>query len=274
MVIKTGHGLQSEPSIGRKRFLASDITRIGIDFSMIDPWVSLLPLETPVRRSQLPRFGQVWLRIGMVFAGLAALGASRVGGWPDRSARASRSSASNAPLVMASWARERPTSIRTRSPARRRCPHSPPTSPRTCLRMTRDPAPKPTPRRSPRTSTRPSTRKEARARNRPPRIEISRLTVRQYRNAVADLIGSFRTPAKTDLDRVARIGEGEPPGEPLRLPARTEPRPPGITQIDLEARAACRVFQVEKVSRRRSRYRPARPGSEVRLRRVEPRPGK
>ncbi len=32
----------------------------------------------------------------------------------------------------------------------------------------------------------------AQARNRPPRVELSRLTVRQYRNAVADLIGSFR----------------------------------------------------------------------------------
>lgn len=34
--------------------------------------------------------------------------------------------------------------------------------------------------------------KAARIRNAPPRIELSRLTVRQYRNAVADLIGSFR----------------------------------------------------------------------------------
>ncbi|WP_435017028.1 DUF1592 domain-containing protein [Tundrisphaera sp. TA3] len=32
----------------------------------------------------------------------------------------------------------------------------------------------------------------ARARNRPARVELSRLTVRQYANAVADLIGSFR----------------------------------------------------------------------------------
>ena len=74
--------------------------------------------------------------------------------------------------------------------------------------------------------------KEARARNRPPRIEILRLTVRQYRNAVADLIGSFRTPGKTDI----------------------EPRP------------ARRVFQIETVSRRRSCHRPARPSGAVRLR--------
>lgn len=35
----------------------------------------------------------------------------------------------------------------------------------------------------------------AQARNKPPRVELSRLTVRQYRNAVADLIGSFRPAA-------------------------------------------------------------------------------
>ncbi len=34
----------------------------------------------------------------------------------------------------------------------------------------------------------------AQARNRPARIELSRLTVRQYRNALTDLIGSFRSP--------------------------------------------------------------------------------
>jgi len=36
----------------------------------------------------------------------------------------------------------------------------------------------------------------AQARNKPARIELSRLTVRQYRNAVADLIGGFRQEAK------------------------------------------------------------------------------
>jgi Protein of unknown function (DUF1592)/Protein of unknown function (DUF1588)/PA14 domain/Protein of unknown function (DUF1595)/Cytochrome C oxidase, cbb3-type, subunit III len=38
----------------------------------------------------------------------------------------------------------------------------------------------------------------ARERNKPPRVELARLTVAQYRNAVADLIGSFRTPGKWD----------------------------------------------------------------------------
>jgi hypothetical protein len=37
--------------------------------------------------------------------------------------------------------------------------------------------------------------KEAQARNPAPRIELSRLTVRQYRNAVADVIATFRAPA-------------------------------------------------------------------------------
>ena len=37
--------------------------------------------------------------------------------------------------------------------------------------------------------------KTAQARNKPARIELSRLTVRQYHNSVADLIGSFRGPS-------------------------------------------------------------------------------
>jgi hypothetical protein len=41
----------------------------------------------------------------------------------------------------------------------------------------------------------------ARERNKPPRVELARLTVAQYRNAVADLIGSFRTPGKWDDQR-------------------------------------------------------------------------
>lgn len=36
----------------------------------------------------------------------------------------------------------------------------------------------------------------ARARNKPARVELSRLTVRQYRNAVTDLIGGFRGPSQ------------------------------------------------------------------------------
>lgn len=45
--------------------------------------------------------------------------------------------------------------------------------------------------------------KAAQARNdyRPSRIELSRLTVRQYRNAIADLLGSFRAPVRWDDQR-------------------------------------------------------------------------
>ncbi len=45
--------------------------------------------------------------------------------------------------------------------------------------------------------------KAAQARNKfqPPRIELSRLTVRQYRSAVADLVGSFRGPGQWDGQR-------------------------------------------------------------------------
>jgi cytochrome c553 len=46
--------------------------------------------------------------------------------------------------------------------------------------------------------------KTAQARNKPPRIELSRLTVRQYRNAVTDLLGSFRTPGRWDHQRGLR----------------------------------------------------------------------
>jgi cytochrome c553 len=41
----------------------------------------------------------------------------------------------------------------------------------------------------------------AQARNQPPRVELSRLTVRQYQNALADLVGSFREPARWGSER-------------------------------------------------------------------------
>ncbi|MBX6311539.1 MAG: DUF1592 domain-containing protein [Isosphaeraceae bacterium] len=44
----------------------------------------------------------------------------------------------------------------------------------------------------------------ARARNKPARIELSRLTVRQYRHTVADLIESFRTPGRWNDQRGLR----------------------------------------------------------------------
>jgi cytochrome c553 len=41
----------------------------------------------------------------------------------------------------------------------------------------------------------------AQARNKPARVELARLTVRQYRNAVADLVGSFRNPLALEEQR-------------------------------------------------------------------------
>jgi len=46
--------------------------------------------------------------------------------------------------------------------------------------------------------------KIAQARHKPARIELSRLTVRQYRQAAADLIETFRTPARWDKQRGLR----------------------------------------------------------------------
>lgn len=42
---------------------------------------------------------------------------------------------------------------------------------------------------------------EAQFRNKPARVELSRLTIRQYRNAVTDLIGSFRPPGHWGEER-------------------------------------------------------------------------
>ena len=46
----------------------------------------------------------------------------------------------------------------------------------------------------------------AQARNQPARIELARLTVRQYRQSVADLIGGFRSSGPRD-DRIGLRGE-------------------------------------------------------------------
>lgn len=42
---------------------------------------------------------------------------------------------------------------------------------------------------------------EAQFRNKPARIELSRLTVRQHQNAVTDLVGSFRSPGRPSKDQ-------------------------------------------------------------------------
>jgi cytochrome c553 len=45
---------------------------------------------------------------------------------------------------------------------------------------------------------------EAQVRNKPSRVELSRLTVRQYQNAVADLVGSFRRSSEWGKERGLR----------------------------------------------------------------------
>jgi cytochrome c553 len=65
----------------------------------------------------------------------------------------------------------------------------------------------------------------AQARRRPPRLELSRLTVRQYRNAVADLVGSFRRPAPPPEGRGlhgAYFNAQRPKGKPVA--ERTDPQ--------------------------------------------------
>jgi hypothetical protein len=52
----------------------------------------------------------------------------------------------------------------------------------------------------------------AQERNQPPRIELARLTVHQYRNAIADLISSFRTPAPSPQSGTAADGQKTPNG--------------------------------------------------------------
>ena len=71
----------------------------------------------------------------------------------------------------------------------------------------------------------------AQARKNPPRIAFSHLTVRQYRNAVADLIGSFRHAAET------------------RRPPRT----------------AWRILQRSRLPGQQATHRPPRPRSAIRL---------
>jgi cytochrome c5 len=65
----------------------------------------------------------------------------------------------------------------------------------------------------------------AQARNAPARIALSRLTVRQYRNAVTDLVGSFRNTARWDDQRGLRAQyfKGRGFGGGNRVIERTDP---------------------------------------------------
>src|SRR5436190_18099883 len=65
----------------------------------------------------------------------------------------------------------------------------------------------------------------AQARNKPPRIELARLTVGQYRNAVADLIATFRETSKADERRGLRAEyfNAKRPKDDKRVVDRIEP---------------------------------------------------
>ena len=67
----------------------------------------------------------------------------------------------------------------------------------------------------------------ARARNKPARVELSRLTVNQYANVVADLVGSFRERAPHD----------DPPGLKARYIARRREGRQGATMIRPSSRS-------------------------------------
>ena len=62
-------------------------------------------------------------------------------------------------------------------------------------------APPTTPRKSPHYIYDAFYSPDARVRNKPARIELSRLTVRQHQNAVADLIASFHPAATWGTER-------------------------------------------------------------------------
>ena len=66
---------------------------------------------------------------------------------------------------------------------------------------------------------------DAQARNKPARVELSRLTVRQYQNAVSDLVGSFRPPSQWAAERGLK-GEyykGRQPRQGERVIDRIDP---------------------------------------------------
>ena len=73
---------------------------------------------------------------------------------------------------------------------------------------------------------------EARARNHPPRIELAHLTVRQYRETVADLLGSLRgTTSATESGGLAGTYRERPERDP-KMPDRNRPEATFKQQVD------------------------------------------
>lgn len=73
---------------------------------------------------------------------------------------------------------------------------------------------------------------EARARNHPPRIELAHLTVRQYRESIADLLGSLRgATTTTETGGLAAVYRERPERDP-KMPDRNRPEATFKQQID------------------------------------------
>jgi hypothetical protein len=73
---------------------------------------------------------------------------------------------------------------------------------------------------------------EARARNHPPRIELAHLTVRQYRESVADLLGSLRgVTSTTETGGLAGVYRERPERDP-KMPDRNRPEATFKKQVD------------------------------------------
>lgn len=73
---------------------------------------------------------------------------------------------------------------------------------------------------------------EARARNHPPRIELAHLTVRQYRETIADLLGALRgATATTESGGLAGVYRERPERDP-KTPDRNRPEATFKQQVD------------------------------------------
>jgi hypothetical protein len=73
---------------------------------------------------------------------------------------------------------------------------------------------------------------EARARNHPPRIELAHLTVRQYRESIADLLGSLRgATAATEVGGLAGVYRERPERDPKK-PDQNRPEVTFKKQVD------------------------------------------
>ncbi len=90
---------------------------------------------------------------------------------------------------------------------------------------------------------------EARLRNNPPRIELSRLTVRQYRHSVVDLLGSFAEPGRPD-GRHGLRGEYSPGGRRFRDESRVLDRLDPVVDVDFGGATPAEEINTDEFSMR------------------------